>query len=94
MTSGYQDYWPQDYVFMDMQRPAPAREIMQRWAGKDLDFEPGTKWQYSNTNYVIAASIVERVSGVPFMQFLQQRIFTPLKMTSVARLRSRAARPE
>ena len=35
MTSGYQDYWPQDYVFMDMQRPAPAREIMQRWAGKD-----------------------------------------------------------
>ena len=42
MTSGYQDYWPQDYVFMDMQRPAPAREIMQRWAGKDLDFEPGT----------------------------------------------------
>ena len=84
MTSGYQDYWPQDYVFMDMQRPAPAREIMTRWAGKDLDFAPGTKWQYSNTNYVIAASIVERVSGVPFMQFLQQRIFTPLKMTTVS----------
>jgi CubicO group peptidase (beta-lactamase class C family) len=84
MTSGYQDYWPQDYVYMDMQRPAPAREIMQRWAAKPLDFDPGTKWQYSNTNYVIAASIVERVAGVPFMQFLQQRIFTPLKMTSVA----------
>lgn len=84
MTSGYQDYWPQDYVFMDMQRPAPAREIMTRWAGKDLDFAPGTKWQYSNTNYVIAASIVERVAGVPLMQFLQQRIFTPLKMTTVA----------
>ena len=86
MTSGYQDYWPQDYVFMDMQRPSPAREIMQRWAAKALDFEPGSKWQYSNTNYVIAASIVERVAGVPFMQFLQQRIFTPLKMTSVADL--------
>jgi CubicO group peptidase (beta-lactamase class C family) len=84
MTSGYQDYWPQDYVFMDMQRPAPAREIMQRWAAKPLDFEPGTKWQYSNTNYVIAASIAERVAGVPFMQFLRQRIFTPLKMTTVA----------
>ncbi|HUQ87368.1 MAG TPA: serine hydrolase domain-containing protein [Vicinamibacterales bacterium] len=84
MTSGYQDYWPQDYVFMDMQRPAPAREIMARWAGKDLDFAPGTKWQYSNTNYVIAASIVERVSGLTLMQFLQQRIFAPLKMTSVA----------
>ena len=86
MTSGYQDYWPQDYVFMDMQRPAPASEIMARWAGKALDFEPGTKWQYSNTNYVIAAAIVERVSGVRFMQFLQQRIFTPLKMESVVDL--------
>ena len=76
MTSGYQDYWPQDYVFMDMQRPAPASEIMQRWAGKALDFEPGTKWQYSNTNYVIAGAIVERVSGMPLMRFLQQRIFS------------------
>ncbi|HJU41779.1 MAG TPA: serine hydrolase domain-containing protein [Vicinamibacterales bacterium] len=83
MTSGYQDYWPQDYVFMDMQRPTPASEIMQRWAAKPLDFDPGTKWQYSNTNYVIAAAIVERVAGMPFMRFLQHRIFTPLKMTSV-----------
>ena len=83
MTSGYQDYWPQDYVFMDMQRPAPASEIMARWAGKALDFEPGSKWQYSNTNYVIAAAIVERVSGMPLMDFLRQRIFTPLKMTTV-----------
>ena len=57
---------------------------MQRWAAKPLDFEPGTKWQYSNTNYVIAAAIVERVSGMRFMEFLRARIFTPLKMTSVA----------
>jgi D-alanyl-D-alanine carboxypeptidase len=84
MTSGYQDYWPQDFVFPDMQRPATAEAIMQRWAGKALDFEPGSKWQYSNTNYVIAAAVVERVSAMPFMDFLRARIFTPLKMTSVA----------
>ena len=84
MTSGYQDYWPQDYVFTDMQRPATAQTIMQRWAAKALDFDPGTKWQYSNTNYVIAAAIVERVAEMAFMDFLRQRIFTPLKMTSVA----------
>jgi D-alanyl-D-alanine carboxypeptidase len=83
MTSGYQDYWPQDYVFTDMQRPTTATAIMQRWAGKPLDFDPGTKWQYSNTNYVIAAAIVERVAGVPFMDFLRQRIFQPLRMTTV-----------
>ena len=86
MTSGYQDYWPQDYVFADMQRPATSQTIMQRWAAKplDLDFAPGTKWQYSNTNYVIAAAIVERATGMRFMEFLRARIFTPLKMTSVA----------
>jgi CubicO group peptidase (beta-lactamase class C family) len=84
MTSGYQDYWPQDYVFPDMQRPATPQLIMQQWAGKALDFEPGARWQYSNTNYVIAAAIVERVAGMAFMDFLRKRIFTPLGMTSVA----------
>src|SRR5262245_15149612 len=84
MTSGYQDYWPQDYVFLDMQRESNAEAIMQRWAGKALDFDPGAKWQYSNTNYVIAAAVVEKVSGQRFMDFLRQRIFTPLKMTTVA----------
>ena len=83
MTSGYQDYWPQDYVFTAMQSSTTADAIMQRWAGQALDFDPGTTWQYSNTNYVIAAAIVERVAGVSFMEFLQQRIFARLGMTSV-----------
>ena len=46
------------------------RAIMSRWAKKPLDFEPGTKWQYSNTNYVIAGLIVERVGGMPLLEFL------------------------
>lgn len=83
MTSGYQDFWPQDYVMPMMMKPATAQDIMNGWAKKPLDFEPGTKWQYSNTNYVIAGAIVERVSGMPLLQFLQQRIFTPLGMKSV-----------
>ena len=84
MTSGYQDYWPQDYVFTAMRSGTTAEAIMQRWAGQALDFDPGTAWQYSNTNYVIAAAVVERVAGMPFMDFLRQRIFGRLGMTSVA----------
>jgi CubicO group peptidase (beta-lactamase class C family) len=57
---------------------------MDRWGRQALDFEPGSTWQYSNTNYVIAAAIVERVAGMPFMDFLRRRIFTPLGMTTVA----------
>jgi len=80
-TSGYQDYYPLDYVAPFMLKPVTAREILDRWAKKPLDFEPGTRWQYSNTNFVAAGSIVERVTGMPLMAFLEARIFKPLGIT-------------
>jgi CubicO group peptidase (beta-lactamase class C family) len=83
MTSGYQDYWPHDYVFPDMLKPATTDVILDRWARKPLDFEPGTKWQYSNTNYVIAGVIVEKASGMPLLRYLRDKVFAPLKMNSV-----------
>ena len=83
MTSGYQDYWPQDYVMPPMLEPTTARRIIDEWARKPLDFDPGTKWQYSNTNYVIAGLIVEKASGMPLVDFLRKEIFTPLHMGSV-----------
>ncbi|MGH2897996.1 MAG: serine hydrolase domain-containing protein, partial [Solirubrobacteraceae bacterium] len=47
MTSGYQDYWPQDYVMPPMLKPITAKAILDEWAKKPLDFDPGTKSQYS-----------------------------------------------
>ena len=82
-TSGYQDYWPQDYVPPFMTQPITAEKIMDLWARKPLDFDPGTKWQYSNTNYVIAGVIVEKVSGKPLLDFLQERMFLPLGIERV-----------
>jgi CubicO group peptidase (beta-lactamase class C family) len=82
-TSGYQDYWPQDYVPPFMRQLVTAEKIIDLWARKPLDFDPGTKWQYSNTNYVIAGVIVEKVSGKPLLDFLQERMFTPLGMQRV-----------
>jgi len=67
-----------------MQRAATAQTIVQRWGTKPLDFDPGTTWQYSNTNYVIAAAVVERVAGMRLMDFLHQRVFSRLAMTSVS----------
>ena len=43
--------------------------------------KPGTKWEYSNTAYVLLASIIERVSGLTFSAFMDANIFKPLKMT-------------
>lgn len=82
-TSGLQDYWPQDYSFAAMSRPTTAQAIVDRWAKKGLDFQPGEQWQYSNTGYVVAGLIAEKVSGEPLLTFLQRRIFGPLGMSSV-----------
>lgn len=81
-TSGYQDFWPQDYVPPLMLKPMPPQEILNRWAKKPLDFEPGTRWQYSNTNYVIAAQIVEKITKEPFFEFLHDNILKPLGLVS------------
>jgi CubicO group peptidase (beta-lactamase class C family) len=83
MTAGYQDYWPQDYVFPKMLDPVRPMQVLDEWARKPLDFEPGTRWQYSNTNYVAAGLIVEKASGMGLVEFLHKRVFDPLHMTSV-----------
>jgi len=81
-TSGYQDYYPLDYVAPFMRQPVTPDGILDRWAKKPLDFAPGTEWQYSNTNYVAAGRIVEKVTGMPAFSFLQSRILKPLGMAS------------
>ena len=81
-TSGYQDFWPQDYVPPAMEKTITPQAILDHWAKQPLDFEPGTRWQYSNTNYEIAALIVEKASGKPFFQFVRTRILDPLGMAS------------
>jgi CubicO group peptidase (beta-lactamase class C family) len=66
-----------------MTQPTTAADIVREWVKRPLDFEPGSEWQYSNTSYVLAAAVVERVSGEPFFAFLRRRIFEPLGMAQV-----------
>ena len=79
-TSGLQDFWPQDYMFADMLKPTTPQGIVDKWAKKPLDFPPGARWQYSNTGYVVAGMIAEKVGGEPLLAYLNRRIFTPLGM--------------
>ncbi|MFN8091551.1 MAG: serine hydrolase domain-containing protein [Vicinamibacteria bacterium] len=82
-TSGYRDYWPQDYVPPFMLTDVTAATILDRWARVPLDFEPGAQYQYSNTGYVIAGLVVEKASGEPLLPFLKRHVFEPLGMEGV-----------
>jgi CubicO group peptidase (beta-lactamase class C family) len=77
-----------------MTEPATAEKILNEWAKKPLDFEPGTRWQYSNTNYVIAGRIVEKVAGEPFFSVLSKRILQPLGMASAIDLDTQTLGPQ
>jgi D-alanyl-D-alanine carboxypeptidase len=83
-TSGYQDFWPQDYVMPMMLTATTPQAIANRWAKQPLDFEPGSRWQYSNTNYTLAGMVVEKASGMPFFQFIRSRILNPLGLASAS----------
>jgi D-alanyl-D-alanine carboxypeptidase len=79
-TSGYPDYYPLDFVDRRMREPITADKLIHDYAAGKLDFDPATRWSYSNTGYFILGRVVEKVSGEPFGTFLERRILKPLKM--------------
>jgi CubicO group peptidase (beta-lactamase class C family) len=90
-TAGYEDFAPQDYLIPEWTRPTTSAAILEKWAKKPLNFDPGTRWQYSNTGYVVAGSIVEKVSGQPLVAFLREKILSPLGMASSGDCTDRSA---
>ena len=86
-TSGLPDF--EDAFDYGVYRETPTdAEFLKRLLELPIESEPGTKWRYSNTNYWLLALVIERISGLPYAQFMQERIFAPLGMVS-----TRAALP-
>jgi CubicO group peptidase (beta-lactamase class C family) len=83
-TSGIRDYWPQDFLPAEMTHPTSTAAIIDEWVKRPLDFAPGTDWQYSNTGYVLAGAVVQKVSDETLFEFLRRHIFAPLDMAHVA----------
>ena len=83
-TSGYEDYAPQDYLIPEWTHPTTPEALLAHWAKKPLNFDPGTRWQYSNTNYVLAGQILEKVSAQRLLPFLRENFFRPLGMGSAS----------
>jgi CubicO group peptidase (beta-lactamase class C family) len=83
-TSGLRDWpeglhaagwrWEEAFAWNDIMRFVKLQ--------KDLDFEPGSRYQYSNTGYNLLASIVEKVTGKSFPVWADENIFKPFQMNS------------
>lgn len=80
--SGYPDYYPLDFVDQRMRAPIAPDDLVARYTKGALDFEPRTRFSYSNTGFVMLGRVAERASGRPFGALLQERFFAPLGMTS------------
>jgi CubicO group peptidase (beta-lactamase class C family) len=68
-----------DYESKETQAMTP-QQLVDWFKDKPLEFEPGSKWNYSNSGYVLLGYLIEKISGQSYADFVQQNIFTPLGM--------------
>ncbi len=82
-TSGIPSYtsFP-DFFEKKSRDPYTPSEFLKTFAELDLEFEPGTKFDYNNSAYFLLGAIIEKVTGQPYEKALEERIFKPLNMTS------------
>ncbi len=73
--TSFPDYAPTEW------KDTNPTELVARFRDKPLDFEPGSKFSYSNSGYILLGYLLEKISGQTYADFLQQNIFTPLGMT-------------
>jgi CubicO group peptidase (beta-lactamase class C family) len=82
-TSGIPSYTGLPNFWSDSTRnPYPLEYMVKNFCSGDLEFEPGTKYAYNNGGYYILGAIIERLTGKPYEQVLQENILTPVGMTN------------
>lgn len=78
-TSGIPDYTEK---VIDLRKDYTEPQMLKIFETLPLNFAPGEKWSYSNTGYVLLGILIHRVTGQFYGDFLHDRIFQPLGMTS------------
>jgi CubicO group peptidase (beta-lactamase class C family) len=81
--SGLPDHFALPQIPQIMRNPIAPDDIIALMADAELQFEPGTRWAYSNFNYVVLAAIIAAVNpdGLSYQAYLTQALFTPAGMT-------------
>lgn len=78
-TSGIPNYTSLKGFFEEHSRdPYGVKDFVVKFCSGDLEFEPGSKWNYSNSGYFILGAIIEQITGKTYEQVLQERILDPV----------------
>ncbi len=79
-SSGIPDYTGDDF---DYRRDYSDVDLVRMAGDLPLEFPAGTRWNYSNTGYVMLGIVMTRVAGQPYYEYLRERIFTPAGMPTI-----------
>ncbi len=80
-TSGIRDYMQIDYPNLYMERwDFTPKQLIDSFKSYSSEFEPGTKYSYSNSGYYLLGYIIEKVSGKSYQNYVQEKILTPLAL--------------
>ncbi|HVR95712.1 MAG TPA: serine hydrolase domain-containing protein, partial [Thermoanaerobaculia bacterium] len=79
-TSGIPSYTGLPEWQGQSRQEATVDQLIGFFRDKPLEFEPGTRWAYNNSAYVLLGAIVEKLSGKTYEQFVEEEIFKPLGM--------------
>ena len=79
-TSGIKSYTDRSDIREIGRKDVTVPELIGLFKDLPMEFAPGKRYSYSNSGYVLLGAIIEAVSGQPYAQFLEQRIFQPLNM--------------
>lgn len=83
-TSGIVNYTSKPDFVANMAKDRTLAQLIATFRDDPLEFDPGARFAYSNSGYILLGAIIEKVSGIPFDQFVAQRIFVPLHMDHTA----------
>jgi CubicO group peptidase (beta-lactamase class C family) len=80
-TSGIKSYTDMPNFPLIWRNDMSLEALINDFKNEPFDFEPGEKWAYNNSAYILAGAVIEKASGMSYADFIEQRIFQPLGMT-------------
>ncbi|HVR38563.1 MAG TPA: serine hydrolase domain-containing protein [Thermoanaerobaculia bacterium] len=79
-SSGLGDFFGDEYDALPKDRIRTLSDYVPLFADKPLEFEPGAQRRYSNAAYILLGIVIEKISGMPYDEYLRTKIFTPAGM--------------